>query len=108
MREAATESNLVLIVSLWLKGGDVAAFESFERQASQIMATHGGRIERVIRLLRNDAKAQPPFEVHVISFPDQESFDAYRNDGRARTLAQLRDEVIERTVVLRGYDVAVY
>lgn len=107
-KRKSSESRLVLIVSLWLKGEDVAAFEAFERQASQVMATHGGRIERAVRLQRSGSAAQQPFEIHIVSFPDQQAFDAYRNDKRAHDLAELRDQVIESTAVLSGYDVPVY
>lgn len=85
------------MVSLWLKG-DVREFEEFERAAARIMAKHGGRIESVVRLPESGG----PFEVHVVTFPDEPAFEAYRDDPRFRDLQALRERAISRTEVRRG------
>jgi hypothetical protein len=77
--------QLVLIVSLWLQpGSGVAAFEAFERKAAAIMATHGGRIERAVRTV--GAGEGAPFEVHLVTFPNQAALDSYRADPQTLTL----------------------
>ena len=99
--------RLVLVVSLWLKGADIAAFEAFEQAAASCMAKHDGRIERVVRL--DDAgDAQRPFEIHIVSFPDAAAFYAYREDPQMRALAAARERVIDRTVVHSGRDARPY
>ena len=90
-----------LVVSLWLKTDDVAAFESFERAAAQVMAKHGGRIEHVIRLAAGE-RGDGPFEVHVVSFPDWTAFDAYRADPAFKALLVRRERLIARTEIWRG------
>jgi len=90
---------VTLVVSLWLKGDDVAGFEAFERAAADIMAKHGGRIEHVVR------RAEPgdgPFEVHVVTFPSDAALRAYREDPRLEKLAALRARLIARTEILQG------
>lgn len=99
-------NKLVILVQLWLKDGNVASFEAFERKAVVIMAQHGGSIERVLRLTGRDPAA--PFEVHWVSFPDEQAFAAYRADPSALALAQERAAVIEQTVVWSGIEVASY
>ena len=99
-------NQLTLLVQLWLKEDNVAGFEAFERKAATIMAKHGGTIERVIRLAGGDPTV--PFEVHVVSFPDEQAFAAYRADPAALALAQERAAVIEKTVVWSGVAVASY
>ena len=99
---------LVLLASLWLKDGDVAGFEAFERRAAAVMARHGGRIERAIRVDRATVPADAPFEIHVVSFPDRAAFDAYRADPATQALAAQREAVIARTVVLVGKDAVPY
>jgi uncharacterized protein (DUF1330 family) len=90
-----------LVVSLWLKTDDVAAFESFERAAAQVMAKHGGRIEHVIRLAAAE-RGDGPFEVHVVSFPDWNAFDDYRSDPKFKALLPQRERLIARTEISRG------
>jgi hypothetical protein len=91
-----------LVVSLWLRTDDIAGFESFERAASGVMAKHGGRIEQVVRRAADGAHGDGPFEVHVVSFPDWSSFEAYRSDPAFAALQPQRERLIARTEVLRG------
>lgn len=100
--------KLILVASLWLKDNDVAGFEDFERRAAVVMARHGGRIERAIRVDRTAATSDAPFEMHVVSFPDRAAFDAYRVDPATQALAPQREAVIARTAVLFGRDADPY
>ena len=100
--------RLVLIVSLWLKDVNVAQFETFEREAARRMAKYGGRIERAIRLDDSSRMEDHPFEIHVVSFPDESSFAAYQEDPDARRLASSRSKLIANSVVLFGRDIEVY
>lgn len=99
---------ITLVVSLWIKGDDVAGFDAFERAAAAVMARHGGRIERAIRVDRATAAADAPFEIHVVSFPDRAAFDAYRADPATQALSARREAVIARTMVLVGTDIVPY
>jgi uncharacterized protein (DUF1330 family) len=101
MSAPSSESRVHLVVSLWLKTDDVAAFESFERSAARVMATHGGRIDRVIRRAGAE-RGDGPFEVHVVSFPSWSAFDAYRTDPAFKALLPQRERLIESTEIWRG------
>jgi len=92
-------SSVSLVVSVWLKGDDVAGFEAFERAAAEVMAQHGGRIEHVAR---RTADGDGPFEVHVVTFPSERALADYRDDARFKALAPLRERVIARTEIWRG------
>jgi len=98
----------ILVVSLWLRDGAVAEFEAFERRVAKIQARHGGRIERAIRATSPEANAAEPFEVHVVSFPDDASLAAYRADPETRALADERAAIIARTVIVEGVEVGGY
>lgn len=89
---------ITLIVSLWLKNEDITGFEAFEGKAATIMARHGGKIERAIRL--ENPSDDRPFEVHVLTFPDAQAFAAYRADPALTALAEMRQQVIARTTGL--------
>ena len=102
------ERRLLLIVSLWINGKDIAAFEAFERKAAAIMLHYGGRIEKVLRCSDADLTSGSPFEIHLVSFPDDHAFQAYRDDEQTRELGSLRQAVIERTEIWRGEEIAPY
>jgi uncharacterized protein (DUF1330 family) len=90
---------VTLVVSLWLATDDVAAFESFERRAAEVMAPHGGRIASVVRCAGDPGE---PFEVHVVTFPSAAALRAYREDPRHAELRELRERVIARTDIWSG------
>jgi uncharacterized protein (DUF1330 family) len=100
--------QLTLIIHLHLSTTDISAFESFEREASRIMSRHGGRIERAIRIDNHTSNPEIPFEIHIVTFPDQAAFDAYRNDSETQRLAERRAQIISRTEIMSGHDVDPY
>ena len=63
------------------------------------MARLGGRIARRVRRAATEGG---PTEVHVVTFPSKEAFEAYRVDAAA--WATERQEVIAQTVVWVGED----
>src|SRR4051812_24120832 len=96
------EPSLLLIVSLFIHPGQEVAFRRFETATVQIMARHGGRIERVIRPLAGHGPEPLPHEIHLVYFPSQEHFAAYRADAELASLAPLRAMAIARTDVTIG------
>ena len=99
---STTYSRVILVVSLFIHPGRESEFRQFETEASRIMQKYGGRIERVIR---STASAQPsfsPYEIHIVSFPSLERFEAYRGDPDLAQLASLRQSAIARTEVIIG------
>ena len=104
-RKAPVMSRVFRVVSLWLRDGDIAGFEAFERDAVRIMARHGGRIDNVVRIARPDEvcpTSDVPFEIHVVSFPDDDAFEAYAADPETEALRGRREQIISRTQVMAG------
>lgn len=102
--------KVTLIVSLWLRNGDVDGFEKLEGKLAQLQARHGGRIERAVRITGpgGEKAEEQPFEVHVVTFDDADGLARYRADPQLRELAEVRERIIARTVVLEGRDVDPY
>ena len=101
--------GVTLVALLYLHPGRGADFERFEGAANRIMARHGGRIERRIRSANeasspSTAKLSAPDEVHVVWFPDADSFARYRADPELQALAELRAAAIRETVIWQGVD----
>jgi uncharacterized protein (DUF1330 family) len=77
------------------------AFRSFETQAAAVVARHGGAIERTV-VVRAPPAAELLTEVHLVSFPDEAAFAAYRQDPALQALAPLRERAIVKTEILVG------
>ena len=103
--EAPMASNFVLVAALYIHPGREAEFERFETAAAAIMKRHGGAIERHIRCTAQADKAQP-YEVHIVTFPDEPAFERYRTDPALAALSELRASAIRQTSVWTGIDVA--
>ena len=95
------ERPIYRVVSLWIRLGAVAEFEAYERKAARIMRKYGGSIEKVIRTGQENSP-EIPFEIHLVSFPGQEEFAAYRADLELVSLAADREAAILKTVVIPG------
>jgi uncharacterized protein (DUF1330 family) len=94
---------MLAVVILTVRRDEREAFERFERAAAAIMARHGGAIERTVAAI---AAADPAHEreIHLVRFPDEAAFAAYRADPALRALAPLRERAIIATEILAGRD----
>jgi uncharacterized protein (DUF1330 family) len=95
---------LLIVVSLFIHPRQEAAFREFETTAARIMGRYGGQIERVIRPERVVPEGAVPHEVHLVSFPDEAAFAAYRADAELVGLAALRQAAIARTEIIFGVE----
>ncbi len=97
------DTRLTLIGMLFIHAGHESDFEEFESSAAEIMRRHGGAIERRIRRAGRPDSGEP-YEVHIVTFPDQQALDRYRKDPELARLAELRAKAIHHTVVWQGVD----
>jgi uncharacterized protein (DUF1330 family) len=95
-------STIVVIASLCIHPGREVEFRQFETEAARIMKKYGGQVERVIRPIVSGAAAPLPHEIHVVTFPNREQFDAYRADPDLASFAALRHVAIARTEIIVG------
>ena len=98
---------ITLVVALFVHPNRNAEFESFETQAAEIMSRVGGRIERRIACSAKDDPSAPD-EVHVVTFPDVNSYNRYRESSEIKALASLRAVAIRKTVVWRGTELPLF
>ena len=94
---------LVLVVLLEVRRQLAAAFSQYEAGAAAIMASHRGRIDRVIEL-ESHPQDDSFRQVHIVCFEDAAAFDSYRRDTKLLSLAPLREAAIISTQVWRGHD----
>jgi uncharacterized protein (DUF1330 family) len=99
--------GIVLLVLLRLHPGRDADYERFETAASRVMRRYGGKIERRIALDGGERSTSPD-EVHLVTFPDADSFARYRADPEIRELAALRAAAIRETTIWEGREAALF
>ena len=99
---------IFVIARLFVHPGCEAEFRQFETAAARIMERYGGHIEKVIRPLSANHEGPLPHEIHLVSFPSQEQFEAYRADAELAGLAALRQAAIARTELVMGCEGEAY
>jgi uncharacterized protein (DUF1330 family) len=97
---------LTIVAALFIHPGRERDFEEFETAADSIMKRYGGRVERRIGFAASTDPNQP-HEVHIVTFPDQDSFERYRADADLQALAELRARAIRQTTIWIGRDAIV-
>ena len=75
---------------------DVEALHRFETAAMQIVADHSGRLLTAFEA-GSRSESSDTCEIHLLQFPAEEDFDAYRRDPRLAALSDLREEAIRST-----------
>ena len=74
-----------LSLLIYLKPATEAIFHEYERAVAPIIRAHGGRIDVAFRPEKSSDNVLPS-EVHNLTFPSQEAFEAYKADpARAQT-----------------------
>lgn len=100
------DEPLALLVILTVPRARLEDFRAFEQQAACIMRAYGGVIERTLVFPAGDAEHLK--EVHIVSFPNTQSFTDYRADPELAALAPLRQRAIAATEIWVGQQGPVY
>ncbi len=81
MTGAQSRLTLALIARIPLEG--VAEFQAYEARVLPLIAAHGGALERRLR------NADGSVELHIVSFPSDDAFAAFRTDPERAAVAHL-------------------
>lgn len=93
--------TLHIVAILTIRTAEWSTFEEFERHAARVMNKHQGRITQTI-VTDPAVDAETYQEIHVIQFPSQAAFSAYRNDTDLAEKAHLRERAVVSTEVYVG------
>jgi uncharacterized protein (DUF1330 family) len=93
---------MVVVAILRVRQAFVEQFREYERRVVTIMQNHGGEIERTVIVPAGDDETFR--EIHIMRFPDQNSFGAYHADPARRALEAMREAAIIETEILFGED----
>jgi len=87
-----------LCVLLWAHDGQEDLFAEYEDAALKIAVAHGGQV--VSRLRRIDSP-ESPFEVQILRFPSQVTFQTFMDDPLRLAMSEQRDRAVAKTEVIR-------
>jgi uncharacterized protein (DUF1330 family) len=96
-------TSMTLVAILTVRREAIEKFRAFERHAASVMKKHGGRIERTVVVIP-DGPSDVIKEIHVVTFPNEQAFFAYRNDEQVAQFAHLRDQSVVHAELLVGED----
>jgi uncharacterized protein (DUF1330 family) len=94
---------MTLVARLTVRREAIDDFRRFERAAAATIARHGGAIERVV-VVRSAEEDELFTEIHLVTFPDDQAFEAYRGDPETVALTAVREACLVATEILFGDD----
>jgi hypothetical protein len=90
---------------IYLKPGQEATFDAFEAVAIPLIGRYQGKL---LFRVRPDAGAfiegegRPPYEIHLVSFPDEKDFIAFAKDPERASSLHLKEASVERIELFKG------
>lgn len=96
-------TQITIVAILTVRKEAIEKFRAFESHAAGVMKKYGGRIERTVVLLA-DGSPDVIKEVHIVTFPTEKAFAAYRQDATLAQAADLRNQSVVHTELLVGVD----
>jgi len=94
----------LVAVTLYVRRGREGEFRDFEDKALAIGARHGCEVVRAARLSSEACDSEAPYEFHLLSFPSEAAFSAFRADPDSRSLDEERARVITKVEVVAGVE----
>jgi len=90
---------------VFVRPGKEEVFRRFEDEVLPLLKKYDGRL--LLRWRRTDGGCieetiGKPYEVQLIEFGSVDDFDNYTNDQTRLSLLHLKEESVERTILLRG------
>ena len=87
--------------------GGIQGIRDYEGSVIPVMRDHGGRLLSAFRP-RNREDSDCPDEIHLIEFPSEQAFEAYRSDPHVTALSGLRQSAISRATVFVSEELVAY
>ena len=90
---------------IYIHPNKVSDFLEFERKAFALMAQYNGKI---IQRIRPDAacfiegEKEKPYEIHIVSFPDESDLQAYLADDNRQAIKHLKDKSVKSILMFKG------
>ncbi len=90
---------------IYIASGQAAVFEEFESMAIPLIAEHGGELLLRMRPAEDamiEGTLEMPYEVHVVTFPDDTAFASFMKDERRQQFLHLKVAALRASVLVKG------
>jgi hypothetical protein len=90
---------------IYIRPGKEEVFDSFEAVALPLIAKHNGQLLLRVRPASSafiEGEASPPYEIHLVSFPGEQDFEAFGKDPDRLAALHLKDESVDHVVLIKG------
>lgn len=88
---------------IYIKPGQEKVFEAFEAVAIPLITRYRGQL--LLRIRPDaviDGAAPPPYEIHLVSFPEHSDFEAFGKDPERASFLHLKEASVDRIVLIKG------
>jgi uncharacterized protein (DUF1330 family) len=90
---------------VYIKTGQESKFHEFEQIAIPIISKYNGRLLIRIRPDNHsiiEKSIDKPYEIHIVEFDSEESFEKFTKDEERKKYLHLKDQSIKDVVLLKG------
>ena len=88
---------------VYLREGQESVFQAYENKVLPLLSKYSGKLE--LRLKTSEITPENPDEIHVVSFPAETDFEAYRNDPERLIYATMFHDSVTKAVLIPGVKV---
>ena len=90
---------------VFVNPGQETVFHAFEDQVLPLLQHHKGELIYRVRPPESSVIATTmghPYEIHLVTFPTKADFEAYRDDPQRRQYMDLKNQSIDRALLIEG------
>jgi uncharacterized protein (DUF1330 family) len=90
---------------IYIHPGKEETFHQFEDLALALLEQYRGKLLLRLRPSQEQLIAgdlEMPYEIHLVSFPAEENFDAFRQDKDRERFLHLKDAAVSKIVLIQG------
>jgi hypothetical protein len=90
---------------IYLKPGQEKTFDAFEAVAIPLIARYNGTLLFRVRPAAGafvEGEGHPPYEIHLVSFPEEKDFIAFGKDPQRALSLHLKEASVERIELFKG------
>jgi hypothetical protein len=95
---------LLIAQIIYIKPGQEKVFDEFEAVAIPLIARYNGTLLFRVRPCAEtfiEGQGRPPYEIHLVSFPDEADFIAYGKDPVRASFLHLKEASVDRIELIK-------
>jgi len=90
---------------IYVVPGAESDFEAFEQVALPSIERYHGKLLMRVRPERSaflEGEAEPPYEIHLVSFDEEADFQAFLSDEERKKVLHLKEKSVRSMMMIKG------